>query len=1194
MPRITLGIFLAFLGNLSNITSLRAQELVLPASGTLVQLSSPFNPPSLKGIKIYPNNPFRFDFVLDKGEAQANLSEESRKLTKYFLASLTVPEEDLWVNLSPYEKDRIVPESFGQTEMGRDLLAQDYMLKQVTASLMYPEQKIGMEFWKKVYAMAAKQFGVTNVPMNAFNKVWIAPDKAVIFENAELGVAYIVESKLKVMLEADYVALTKNKGDSDGKNDAAQIVRDIIIPQLTREVNEGKTFAQLRQIYQSLILSVWYKQKIKNSILSQAYANKNKIAGIQIDDPRQREKIYHQYLKAFKKGAYDYIKLEQDPITRKTMPRRHFSGGAIFNNQAMITALTFTKQPPMLNNQANLAMLAVDLEPVAATNRSSVLGEQDIQGLFPRQSQEFYRGLSMWLRRGSQLISNTSQGYQLPLSSMRAVADVSRRLSAIPDISGQDRLRQIFRTYLSSVPDDNALKTKLLRNVAAWGREHLNNAAMLGETTNEFKYSVGLPVTSLTALGKDAGVWEKLLNEIKGHLLFNLGAAPILRSQEIAQPLEYQWISPDHVVLTFDTPLRNIRIDIDMAGPQRIIQMQFTVNWDTLGRTQGEDVTSAFDNVLLRQIEAEQQEFKNSIFVAELITQALGTTFHYQSAFFGGKEANITAHEGVLEVDDDVTTLRITLPPSITSPPNGYVYSDRNPVFVIVENVRSNIGKVKELLPAMWDEKGLHILMVGFQGHMTISDIFSFRETTPETWPIGPIEFRAKSFTPSKMQSKKNIGLELKAADMDSIDVAPMVRGSTLGERVFRYRLGFHSAYTEMVGLGLLNVPTYRSLESNYAHVDWLAGFGRVTIAEEETDTTFQVMGPHYTADQPSYDAFFGTTERTVHTFVRTAIIAQKMGFNEFNINMCCPVILMGVAKGGMGMDRGLARAIIEGLHRQLPDLKVTAKILLPSAVSGGVDLPEAIRTAKDLEAAGLARLIIQAQILGSDIAYPDVVREIAGQVHIPITYNGKIVTRSEEDLHKLGFDSDQYYSVEGLQKYFENTRVDRYMLGRVLLSGPWLFPGEDYGRGQILALALEQAKILEGVYHGMGDVGLMYFKLHLNNQLRYLRGGSIQAQHILEEASSVQEIIGRLTELVAREGKDPAMTDTSTGGIELNPRHIQMDVVNAGRPIALNVNPAMILEMEKAAGLVPVKITIDPGFNLRLFLGLPQGSGRP
>ena len=115
---------------------------------------------------LYVNQTFtnfdQIDFILDKGDSvsspnaligdpqQEQLKTEATKLIKYFLASLTTPEKDLWVNLSPYEKDRVIPPSFGQTEMGRDLLAQDYILKQITASLIYPEKELGKKFWKKV------------------------------------------------------------------------------------------------------------------------------------------------------------------------------------------------------------------------------------------------------------------------------------------------------------------------------------------------------------------------------------------------------------------------------------------------------------------------------------------------------------------------------------------------------------------------------------------------------------------------------------------------------------------------------------------------------------------------------------------------------------------------------------------------------------------------------------------------------------------------------------------------------------------------------------------------------------------------------------------------------------------------------------------------------------------------------------
>jgi len=351
----SLIVLLTFIINtFSPIPSVYSQEYFLPAPGVMVHLSPPLDPPILKGIKINPNNPFRFEFILDKGDNslplrgegqgggnQEQLKEEATKLIKYFLASLTIPEKDLWVNLSPYEKNRIIPSSFGLTEMGRDLLAEDYMLKQITASLIYPEDTIGKKFWKRIYSIAAQKYGTTNIPINTFNKVWIVPQKAVVYENAKAGTAYVVESKLKVMLEQDYLSLEKHSSvispslAKEGVRGSfaelnalgSQITREIVIPELTREVNENKNFARLRQVYNSLILATWYKQKIKDSILAQVYADKNKVAGVNIDDPKEKERIYRQYLRAFKKGVYNYIKEDMDPMTQEMIPRKYFSGG---------------------------------------------------------------------------------------------------------------------------------------------------------------------------------------------------------------------------------------------------------------------------------------------------------------------------------------------------------------------------------------------------------------------------------------------------------------------------------------------------------------------------------------------------------------------------------------------------------------------------------------------------------------------------------------------------------------------------------------------------------------------------------------------------------------------------------------------------------------------------------------------------
>jgi len=300
----------------------------LPVPGSMISTTAPFVPLTLKGLVIHPENALKFDFLMDTGHSRLKgqaLSDEALKIMKYFLTALTIPEEDLWVNLSPYEKGRIIQSNFGQTIMGRDLLAQDYILKQLTSSLIYPEKALGKEFWQQIYSKAAKEYGTTEIPVNTFNKVWIVPSEAVVWEHE--GKVLIVKSHLKVMLEEDYLSLSKHQTLPATSTLGSQIVRKIVLPVLEKEVNEGQNFAQLRQMFQAMILSTWYKKALKESILNKVYSNRNKTLGVDGIKAGDVESIYRQYLKAFKKGAFNYIKEDIDPATGQTIPRKYFSGG---------------------------------------------------------------------------------------------------------------------------------------------------------------------------------------------------------------------------------------------------------------------------------------------------------------------------------------------------------------------------------------------------------------------------------------------------------------------------------------------------------------------------------------------------------------------------------------------------------------------------------------------------------------------------------------------------------------------------------------------------------------------------------------------------------------------------------------------------------------------------------------------------
>ncbi|MBZ0167599.1 MAG: hypothetical protein K8I00_12405, partial [Candidatus Omnitrophica bacterium] len=328
-------------------TGVQAQQMInpnalnLPTLGAMVRPTDGYEPVQIKGIITHPDNPLAFDFIIDQGEdlleGQA-FNEEARRLIKYFLASLTTPEEEMWVNLSPYEGERVIPSGLGITEMGRDMLAQDYILKQLTASLMYPEDELGGEFWQRVRKRAQAEFGESEIPMNTYNKIWIVPKRATIYQRGSS--ALILENELQVMIEEDYVALNanlENKSfgfDQVDKKEAeeissvtSEIIKEILIPEIEYEVNNGQHFAKLRQIANAMVLATWYKQNLKDSLLSYVYVDQNKTRGIDLTDRTMKDQIYDRYIQAFERGVYNYIKEEYDPREEQIILRKYFSGG---------------------------------------------------------------------------------------------------------------------------------------------------------------------------------------------------------------------------------------------------------------------------------------------------------------------------------------------------------------------------------------------------------------------------------------------------------------------------------------------------------------------------------------------------------------------------------------------------------------------------------------------------------------------------------------------------------------------------------------------------------------------------------------------------------------------------------------------------------------------------------------------------
>ncbi len=389
----------------TSVTPLPSIAQVIPSSNAIaptLATTAPFHPVSIEGMRMNPKEPLQFDFIVDTGDTLldvngAQFRQETTKLIKYFLAALTVPENEVWVNLSPYEKDRVIADGLGQTEMGRDMLAEDYLLKQLTSSLIYPESGTGKNFWSRVYTRARELYGTTDIPTDMFNKVWIVPDRAAVYERGNS--VYITDSHLKVMLESDYLAAEKQAAERTAQENngygeppvdmntaaarlhapgsqelAKQIVREVVIPELEKEVNSGRNFSTLRQIYNAMILAVWFKVKLENSLLGQVYVNRNKTSGVDAEDKNFRRKIYEQYVESFKKGVYNYIREEYDPVSDQTIPRKYFSGGVVGIDRAMLAVEKGTPPQVLYERQVGRRVLVGSAMKGIAPSAASATG----------------------------------------------------------------------------------------------------------------------------------------------------------------------------------------------------------------------------------------------------------------------------------------------------------------------------------------------------------------------------------------------------------------------------------------------------------------------------------------------------------------------------------------------------------------------------------------------------------------------------------------------------------------------------------------------------------------------------------------------------------------------------------------------------------------------------------------------------
>lgn len=296
-----------------------------------------FRPLHLRYLQYLPENN-SFKLLLDKGNTAnstnpAIATNAAKDLLKYFFIGISLPNDTFWVNLRPDAEDNIIDDYLAKTDIGKIMLESDLQLKKDTAKATSPETPEGRDYWNKLYLKAGELFGSENITIPTLTRPWIVPDEIIIRETTDS--AYIYKATLKVMLEQDYL---KNDSTYNFKDErlkqlneySSQLIRELIIPKLTKEVNTSKRYAPLRQVYYSLILAQWFKARKQNKDNQYSRViNRKDLTNLTSKEDWSKTTYFQAYQKSFKDGEYNI----QEPVYTPTgqVIRSYFSGGEMLS-----------------------------------------------------------------------------------------------------------------------------------------------------------------------------------------------------------------------------------------------------------------------------------------------------------------------------------------------------------------------------------------------------------------------------------------------------------------------------------------------------------------------------------------------------------------------------------------------------------------------------------------------------------------------------------------------------------------------------------------------------------------------------------------------------------------------------------------------------------------------------------------------
>jgi hypothetical protein len=308
------------------------------------------------------NKPFDSEFLFDNTN-RSDPQQEILTAIHYFFEILSVPTDDLWVNLGPAESERVMPPSLRELEIGRVLLESDLVLKKLTASLLHPDSPSGRLYWATLQSQLRLRDGATPVGFEPSFRLWIKPDR---FRTETNGVNMLVkEARLAIQGEEAHGptpslrdARADGRAQSQDDRLAWEVFQDLVLPLLQRDLDEGRLFAPLRQLCFSLALAHAFRAHFAGERRYQDYfdgesrrvvpdltlkladrkANYRMVEWRRPGDPADKplaavvaeanQRTQDEYRRLFDQGVFYVVRREPMLGTHQMAVRSYFSGAA--------------------------------------------------------------------------------------------------------------------------------------------------------------------------------------------------------------------------------------------------------------------------------------------------------------------------------------------------------------------------------------------------------------------------------------------------------------------------------------------------------------------------------------------------------------------------------------------------------------------------------------------------------------------------------------------------------------------------------------------------------------------------------------------------------------------------------------------------------------------------------------------------